>query len=140
MLRRFNDSISDFAYNAIMHRLTRLVRFSINAEEDNQLSLPPSNSYAGYPSLTGAGEFFELAVTVEGPLQPPGDYLLNIKEIDQAVRRKVIPVFAGDLRNAKYGSGIGTLQRSAAALEKTWPNASLVSLANCLSLLIAHSL
>lgn len=109
-----------------MHRLTRLVRFAINAEADSQLSQLPSNSYGGYPSLTGAGQFFELAVTVEGPLLPPGDYMLNIKEIDQAVRRKVIPIFAEDLRSQKFGGGAGTLGRAHQALEKAWPNVSLV--------------
>jgi 6-pyruvoyltetrahydropterin/6-carboxytetrahydropterin synthase len=109
-----------------MHRLTRIVRFAINSEIDGQLAQSPSNSYAGYPSLTGAGQFFELAATVEGPLQPPGDYLLNIKQIDQQVRAKVIPIFAADLESGKFGSGVATLQRSAAALTNAWPNVSLV--------------
>jgi 6-pyruvoyltetrahydropterin/6-carboxytetrahydropterin synthase len=111
-----------------MHRLTRTVRFAINSDPDGQLAQSPSNSYAGYPSLTGAGQFFELAATVEGPLQPPGDYLLNIKQIDQQVRALVIPIFMDDLSQGKFASGVGTLQRSAAALANAWPNVSLVRL------------
>jgi 6-pyruvoyltetrahydropterin/6-carboxytetrahydropterin synthase len=104
------------------------VRFAINTEQDAQLSTPATNSYAGYPSLTGAGQHFELAVSVEGPLAPPGDYLLNIKQIDQQTRIKAIPIFANDLRENKFGTGIFTLQRSAAVLQNAWPGVSLMRL------------
>lgn len=111
-----------------MHRLTRTVRFAVNQTDDDQLRNPPTNSYAGYPSLTGAAQFFELEVTVAGPLKPPGDYLLNIKQIDQQVRTRAIPIFAEALRLAQFSTGISTLQKCAAVLRDAWPGVSLVRL------------
>lgn len=73
-----------------MFRLTREVRFAINDAPDAQLSHGPANSYAGYPSLTGAGKFLRVQVTLEGPLDPQTSYLRNIREIDQVVRDRII--------------------------------------------------
>lgn len=75
-----------------MFRLTREVRFAVNDTPDDQLQRPASNSFAGYPSLTGFGRFFRLRVTLEGPLDPASSYLRNIKQIDQSVRERVIPL------------------------------------------------
>ena len=77
-----------------MFRLTREVRFAVNDSADDQLDHPPSNSFGGYPSLRGFGQFFSLQVTLEGKLDPRTCYLQNIKEIDQAVREKVISSIA----------------------------------------------
>ncbi|MEA2711106.1 MAG: 6-pyruvoyltetrahydropterin/6-carboxytetrahydropterin synthase [Phycisphaerales bacterium] len=83
-----------------MFRLTREVRFAINdaggAEDDPQLSRPPSNSYGGYPSLVSYGRFYSLAVTLAGELNPATGYLRNIKDIDDAIRRHVIPAIRAD--------------------------------------------
>ena len=77
-----------------MLRLTREVRFAINDSPDDQLSRAPSNSYAGYPTLTGFGQFLTLQVTLTGELDPAAGYLRNIKDVDQAVRARVIPQLA----------------------------------------------
>jgi 6-pyruvoyltetrahydropterin/6-carboxytetrahydropterin synthase len=69
-----------------MFRLTREVRFATNPTPDEQLAGPPSNSYGGYPSLTGIGHYFAARVTLAGDLEPQSQYLINIKRIDQAVR------------------------------------------------------
>src|SRR3954466_1252450 len=69
-----------------MFRLTREVRFAINDLPDHQLNSPPSNSFGGFPSLRGFGQYFTLAVTLEGELDPRSCYLRNIKEVDQIVR------------------------------------------------------
>ena len=73
-----------------MFRLTREVRFAINDLADDQLNASPSNSFGGFPSLRGFGQFFTLAVTLEGELDPRSCYLRNIKEVDEIVRTKVI--------------------------------------------------
>jgi hypothetical protein len=73
-----------------MFRLTREVRFAVNDQPDAQLRSAPANSYGGYPSLTGFGHYLTLAVTLEGELNPSSNYLRNIKEIDDVVRRKAI--------------------------------------------------
>jgi 6-pyruvoyltetrahydropterin/6-carboxytetrahydropterin synthase len=80
-----------------MFRLTREVRFAINSVKDDQLDHPPANGFAGYPALTGYGQYLELQVTLQGQLQPDSNYLRNISEIDDAVRRVVIP--SGDVLN-----------------------------------------
>jgi 6-pyruvoyltetrahydropterin/6-carboxytetrahydropterin synthase len=77
-----------------MFRLTREVRFAINDLPDDQLAHPPSNSFGGFPSLHGFGQYFTLAVTLEGELNPRSCYLRNIKEVDQLVREKCIALVA----------------------------------------------
>jgi 6-pyruvoyltetrahydropterin/6-carboxytetrahydropterin synthase len=88
-----------------MFRLTRQVRFAINAGPDSQLAGEPTNGYAGFPSLTGLGYFFVIDVAVRGELQADTDYLLNIKDIDQAVRRRAVPTVAGCIRAGQFTGG-----------------------------------
>jgi 6-pyruvoyltetrahydropterin/6-carboxytetrahydropterin synthase len=73
-----------------MLRLTREVRFAINEPEDAQLAGPSSNSYAGFPSLNGWGRFYAVQVTIQGNPNSESSYLLNIKDVDHAVRQRVI--------------------------------------------------
>jgi 6-pyruvoyltetrahydropterin/6-carboxytetrahydropterin synthase len=81
-----------------LFRLTREVRFAVNpGEDDDQLFHPAANSYGGYPSLSGYGPFLSLAVTLAGELDPATGYLRNIKDIDDAVRRHVIPGIRADV-------------------------------------------
>src|SRR3954467_9150441 len=75
---------------ASMFRLTREVRFAVNAAPAAER--PPTNGYAGYPSLNGLGHYFTLTATLAGDLHPDSHYLQNIKDIDQAVRRLAIPL------------------------------------------------
>ena len=75
-----------------MFRLTREVRFAVNSQRDAQLAGKPSNSYAGFPSLTGLGHYFALRVSVTGPLDPASQYLINIKKIDAIVREHGVPL------------------------------------------------
>jgi 6-pyruvoyltetrahydropterin/6-carboxytetrahydropterin synthase len=69
-----------------MFRLTREVRFAVNAVPDDQLERRPANSYGGHPSLTGLGFYLTARVTLAGELQPESQYLANIKDIDSLVR------------------------------------------------------
>src|SRR3954469_16808670 len=81
-----------------MFRLTREIRFAVNGgDDDEQLHHPPTNSYGGYPSLIGYGPFLTLSVTLAGELDRRTGYLRNIKEIDDAVRRHVIPGIRADV-------------------------------------------
>jgi 6-pyruvoyltetrahydropterin/6-carboxytetrahydropterin synthase len=85
-----------------MFRLTREVRFAVNdGDVDDQLDRPPGNSYGGYPSLVGYGRYFTLGVTLAGELDPQTGYLRNIKDIDDAVRRHVIPAVRADVLKLK---------------------------------------
>lgn len=115
-----------------MFRLTREVRFAIN-HRDEEASRPVTNACAGYPSLTGLGHFFILAVTVTGDLSPDSSYLLNIKDIDQAIRRIAIPHIAEIVRHRPEEFGAPLLQDLYKLLETAWTSATLEKLVLSLS-------
>src|SRR5437588_7743093 len=77
-----------------MFRLTREVRFAINQAPDPQLSEKPTNSYGGFPTVTGFGPHLTLEVTIAGELDEASNYLVNIKNIDAAVRQRAVPKVA----------------------------------------------
>ena len=85
-----------------MFRLTREVRFAVNLggeQPDPQLRAPATNGFGGYPSLDGLGLFLTLRVTLRGELDPRSQYLVNIKDVDQAIRDDLptlIPTIAAD--------------------------------------------
>src|SRR5947208_9774903 len=70
-----------------MFRLTREVRFAIHAGRDRQLDGPASNSYGGYPSITGLAVYYSVRVTLGGDVARQSQYLVNIKDVDDAVRQ-----------------------------------------------------
>src|SRR5205814_5659925 len=83
-------------------------------------------------SLNGLGHFFELAMTVAGELDPASNYLLNIKEIDQAVRRVATPLVEETIRRSPGRFGAAMLGEIFARLEGSWTPARLDRL--CLAL------
>ncbi len=104
-----------------MFRLTREVRFAINDLPDDQLGSPATNSFAGYPSLTGLGHFFVAAVTLAGEISPQSNYLLNIKQVDQAVRSVGVPLVSRAIRQKQFGGGAKLLVRLFEELRYLWP-------------------
>ena len=112
-----------------MFRLTREVRFAINAAAAAP-QRPPTNSYAGYPSLNGLGHYFTLAVTLAGDLNPDSHYLENIKQIDQTVRHLAIPLFDKTIRHHPSRFGAPLLAETFDLLQNAWPPAQL----DCLTL------
>ncbi|MGB7159708.1 MAG: 6-carboxytetrahydropterin synthase [Tepidisphaeraceae bacterium] len=105
-----------------MFRLTREVRFAINDEPDDQIGSPPTNSYAGYPSLTGLGYFFSLDVTLAGELERRSSYLLNIKQVDEAVRSIGVPLVSRAIHRKEFGGGGKLLVRLFEELRYCWPD------------------
>jgi 6-pyruvoyltetrahydropterin/6-carboxytetrahydropterin synthase len=83
-----------------MISLTRTVRFSIPLGEraSDALRSPRHNTYGGWPSMTGLGAYYELHVRCAGEPDPVTGYLMNIAEIDAAVREVAIPVIDAALR------------------------------------------
>lgn len=73
-----------------MFRLTREVRFAVNQSGTGASPQAPTNTYAGFPSLSGFGHFFALQVTFAGQLDPATNFLQNIKMMDALVREKCI--------------------------------------------------
>jgi 6-pyruvoyltetrahydropterin/6-carboxytetrahydropterin synthase len=74
-----------------MVRLGRLVRFSVNPFLEHHS--PGFNSYASKPAAEGLSLFLELAVELVGPAAPETGLLMNVTDIDRAVRRYAVPVF-----------------------------------------------
>jgi 6-pyruvoyltetrahydropterin/6-carboxytetrahydropterin synthase len=126
-----------------MFRLTREVRFAVNAVPDDQHAGRPSNSYGGFPSLTGIGHYLTLQVTLAGRLDPDSQYLRNIKEVDQAVRERAVPRVEATVRRAAR-EGVRVTGADAAldlfdVLRDAWPGASLHALRLSLSPFLAYS-
>ena len=111
-----------------MFRLSREVRFGINAVPDDQLLHKPSNSYGGFPTLTGLGHWFTLVVELVGEIDPRTSYLTNIKEIDDVVRRQAVPLIERAIRGGRFGGGAGVLGEMFSLLRDAWPGTSLHSL------------
>jgi 6-pyruvoyltetrahydropterin/6-carboxytetrahydropterin synthase len=115
-----------------MFRLSREVRFAVNAAESPG-DRPVTNAYAGYPSLAGLGHYFSLVATVAGELNPASNYLLNIKDIDQAVRRVAIPLVDESVRGKGGRFGAPLLAELFDRLEHTWLGVKLEELVLSLS-------
>jgi predicted peptidase len=82
-----------------MFRLTREVRFAVNHRRDDQVSRRVvTNGYAGFPALTDVGHFFAARVGLAGEVDRSA-YLVNIKNVDVAVRERVIPVVEAYVRD-----------------------------------------
>lgn len=78
-----------------MHELRRTVRFSFNpAIPGSEIDPPGSNGFAGKPAMPGLGVYGEVEVVCEGEPDPTTGYLVDIKVIDRAVRKAVIPEIA----------------------------------------------
>ncbi len=99
----------------LMVRLGRQVRFSVNPFLDRHS--PGFNSYASKPAGEGLSLFLELGVELVGPPQPDTGLVVNVSDIDQAVRRYAVPVFIERIgEHLRRGEHVG-LPRIAALLD-----------------------
>jgi hypothetical protein len=115
----------------VSFRLTREVRFAIN--RDGRPDTPVTNSYAGYPTLVGFGQFFTLQVTLSGELDSSTQYLINIKRIDAVVREKAIDVVASAVRAEPQKTPPALLAALWGVLRDAWAGVKLDALKLCLS-------
>lgn len=85
-----------------MHRLGRWVRFSISpflaGDEDG------FNPYASRPTGEGVSVYFELGVELAGKVEPATGFVVNVSDIDKAVRKYVVPIFTRVLSD-EFGHG-----------------------------------
>jgi 6-pyruvoyltetrahydropterin/6-carboxytetrahydropterin synthase len=73
--------------------LTRTVRFAVNPPELGEAATRAGpNGYAGSPPIRGLGRHYELEVTCAGETDATTGYLLNIKDVDRAVRDHAVPL------------------------------------------------
>ena len=82
-----------------MHRLQRQVRFTVNPFLDD--TVLGANSFCSKPAGEGLGLFMEIGVAVVGPANEDTGFVINVLDIDKAVRQYVVPVFT-DAIKAKY--------------------------------------
>lgn len=83
---------------AAMVVLFRSVRIALTPGIGVPAPLGP-NGYAGNPPMTGLGAFYELVVGCRGEVSEIPGYLINIKEIDRAVRSVIVPVLQTTLNS-----------------------------------------
>ncbi len=74
-----------------MALLRRTVRFSVNPPARRAGERDDPNGYAAIPAMRGLGRHYAIEVTCAGEPDPRTGYLLNIKDIDRAVRAAVVP-------------------------------------------------
>ncbi len=92
-----------------MYKLARQVRFSINPFLPGESS--GYNSYASRPTGEGLSLFFELCVKLTGAVEPTTGFVTNVLDIDEQVRKYVVPIFSDRIRD-DFGGGrhIGLLE------------------------------
>lgn len=89
-----------------MHKLSRLVRFSINPflPEDNS----GFNSFVSRPAGEGLSIFFELSVMLIGEIEPATGFVVNVNDVDKKVQEYVVPIFSRQIReDFRQGKHIG---------------------------------
>ncbi len=123
-----------------MFRLTREVRFAVNTADDRELAGPASNSFGGFPTLVGAGQFFTLQVTLAGGLHADSQYLLNIKDVDRVVRERAVPAIRDALRAGRFGGGAGVTRDLFDLLRDAWPGAAAAAAVDSLRLSLTPTL
>ena len=89
-----------------MYRLRRDVRFGIDLTADHPAAVAGRNGFAGKPPVVGIGHcYYTLGVAVTGETGK-GGYLVNIKEIDHAVRTLCVGLVTRAVRSACH-DGVG---------------------------------
>ncbi len=81
-----------------MHKLNRRVRFSINPflpKDDEGF-----NSYASKPTGEGLAIFFEIGVELAGRTERETGFVVNVIDIDETVRKCVVPIFAERIKKS----------------------------------------
>lgn len=83
-----------------MVELSRSVRFSVALGGPSEAGQSGRNTFAGWPTMTGLGAYYQLDVTCRGEADSTTGYLLNISEIDGAVRRHALPLIVAAVRTS----------------------------------------
>jgi 6-pyruvoyltetrahydropterin/6-carboxytetrahydropterin synthase len=104
-----------------MIELTRSVRFCIPlaGDVDQALAAPRHNSFAGWPTMAGLGVFYEIEVCCAGEPDATTGYLINIAEIDEAVRRHALPLLIDVVRQRPDRDPAHTLRDIVTRLQPT---------------------
>jgi len=74
-----------------MLELSRTIRFCLNGPSAQAPDDAAVNGFSSWPAMRGLGRFYQLTVRCRGEAEPTTGYFINIKHIDSAVRRHVLP-------------------------------------------------
>lgn len=92
-----------------MHSLSRQVRFAINPFADSQVE--GFNSYCAKPCGEGLDLFFALRVEITSQVNHQTGFVVNITDIDKAVRKFAVGLFAETInRSFSVGKSIDFLE------------------------------
>ncbi len=94
-----------------MLELTRTVRFCLNGDGTLAAEAAARNTFAWWPPMRGLGRYYELEVTCRGEADPVTGYFMNIKRIDEVVRKFVLPRFSEVARDPENSLRLGGVMR-----------------------------
>ena len=101
-----------------MHTLSRQIRFSLDPFSDMQTQ--GFNSYASKPCGNGLGIYFSLWVDLASELDRDTGFVVNVSQIDQAVRRDVVPLFENMIHETFQNRQTPTFISLVSVLKKSW--------------------
>jgi len=91
-----------------MLELTRTVRMCLNANGCGDSS-PKDNTFSAWPAMRGLGRYYELDITCRGVADAQTGYFINIRDIDAAVRTRVLPELCRQVEADADNTPMGTL-------------------------------
>ena len=100
-----------------MHKLARQVRFSINPLGRDEAGF---NSFASNPPGEGLALFFSLWVELSGDIEPDTGFVVNVIEIDKAVRNLAVPLLGDYIRAQFYARKSVSFADIGELLKETW--------------------
>lgn len=97
-----------------MITLRRTVRCIFNPQRGAEATSP--NTFAGSPTMRGLGRYYEFEVACRGEPNPVTAYLIDIKDVDRAIRAVVQPAVARACEVAPEGDPAALLAGCMSAL------------------------
>ena len=101
-----------------MHTLSRQIRFSLDPFLDRQTQ--GFNSYASKPCGNGMSIYFSLWVDLASELDRDTGFVVNVSQIDQVVRRDVVPLFENMIHETFQDRQTPTLISLVSVLKESW--------------------
>ena len=101
-----------------MHKLARQVRFSINPFLDE--GEEGYNSYASKPCGRGLCLYFGLWVELKGNVDEGTGFVVNVVDIDRAVRKIVVPIFLEHIKKSFIKAEHISLLNLCGVLKEAW--------------------
>jgi 6-pyruvoyltetrahydropterin/6-carboxytetrahydropterin synthase len=98
-----------------MVALTRTVRFAINPDG----TTVGTSGFGGIPAMQGLARFYQFSVQCKGEPDPITGYLVDIRQVDRAVRSAVVPIIAEAVALEPTLDPAALMQSLAAAMKET---------------------